>query len=178
MVDFMPYAQALFEVATEAQKDVSIGQEIQELAEVWSSNQELVQVFKHPKVKREEKKELLQKILGENVDPILFRFLLVLNQHDVLGYLPEIAAAYTKCFNKAHAIEIVDVESASELDAKQIQDLESVLAKKLKKTVRLNVKVNPDLIAGLRVHTSEFVLDNTVLTRANSMKEQIKKNQR
>ena len=175
MVDFMPYAQALFEVATEAQKDVSIGQEIQELAEVWSSNQELVQVFKHPKVKREEKKELLQ-ILGENVDPILFRFLLVLNQHDVLGYLPEIAAAYTKCFNKAHAIEIVDVESASELDAKQIQDLESVLAKKLKKTVRLNVKVNPDLIAGLRVHTSEFVLDNTVLTRANSMKEQIKKN--
>ena len=70
------YAQALFEVATEAQKDVSIGQEIQELAEVWSSNQELVQVFKHPKVKREEKKELLQKILGENVDPILFRFLL------------------------------------------------------------------------------------------------------
>lgn len=176
MVDFMPYAQALFEVATEAQKDVSIGQEVQELAEVWSSNQELVQVFKHPKVKREEKKELLQKILGENVDPILFRFLLVLNQHDVLGYLPEIAAAYTKCFNKAHAIEIVDVESASELDAKQIQDLESVLAKKLKKTVRLNVKVNPDLIAGLRVHTSEFVLDNTVLTRANSMKEQIKKN--
>lgn len=70
----------------------------------------------------------------------------------------------------------MDVESASELDAKQIQDLESVLAKKLKKTVRLNVKVNPDLIAGLRVHTSEFVLDNTVLTRANSMKEQIKKN--
>ena len=54
--------------------------------------------------------------------------------------------------------------------------MESVLAKKLKKTVRLNVKVNPDLIAGLRVHTSEFVLDNTVLTRANSMKEQIKKN--
>ena len=64
MVDFMPYAQALFEVATEAQKDVSIGQEIQELAEVWSSNQELVQVFKHPKVKREEKKELLQKFAG------------------------------------------------------------------------------------------------------------------
>ena len=70
---------------------------------------------------------------------------------------------------------MVEVYSAAALDPKQVEDLKKVLSERLHKTVELDVKVDPKLIAGLKVQTADFVLDNTVLARANEMKEQIKK---
>ena len=83
--------------------------------------------------------------------------------------------AYKKCYDKYHHIEMVEVYSAAALDPKQVEDLKKVLSERLHKTVELDVKVDPKLIAGLKVQTADFVLDNTVLARANEMKEQIKK---
>lgn len=176
MVDVMPYAQALFEIANESNDDEQVGKELKDLADLWSKNQDLIQFLKHPKVKREEKEKLLESILQDSKDATVSRFIRVCNQHDVVAYMPEIYQGYLKVFNKAHAIEVVEVESATDLDAKQCGNLKEVLAKKLNKTIQLNVKVDPSLIAGLRVRTNEFVLDNTILSKANSMKEKIKNN--
>ena len=176
MVDVMPYAQALFEIANESNDDEQVGKKLKDLADLWSKNQDLIQFLKHPKVKREEKEKLLESILQDSKDTTVSRFIRVCNQHDVVAYMPEIYQGYLKVFNKAHAIEVVEVESATDLDAKQCENLKEVLAKKLNKTIQLNVKVDPSLIAGLRVRTNEFVLDNTILSKANSMKEKIKNN--
>ncbi len=175
MVDVRPYAQALFEIAKENKEDESMGSTLKDLALIWEQNPEWVQLLRHPKIKREEKKERMDALLKESIPTLLLRFLYVCNLHDVAGFLPEIYQAYMKIYNEAHAIEWVEVESACALDEGQIEQLKAVLAKKLHKTIQLNNKVNPALIAGLRVQTSEFVLDNTILSKADSMKERIKK---
>ncbi|MDX8417672.1 MAG: ATP synthase F1 subunit delta [Absicoccus sp.] len=175
MIDMMPYAQALFEIGIESQKDAIYLDQLKACASVWMSDQELVAVLKHPKIKREQKEQILSACFEKAVDPVVFRYLRVLNQHDLCAYIPEIYQAYKKCYDKYHHIEMVEVYSAASLDAKQVEDLKKVLSKRLHKTVELDVKVDPKLIAGLKVQTADFVLDNTVLARANEMKEQIKK---
>jgi F0F1-type ATP synthase delta subunit len=49
-----------------------------------------------------------------------------------------------------------------------------MLEKKMNKKVELDIKEDPSLIAGLRVQTSRFVLDNSALARLNAMKEKLK----
>lgn len=176
MVDIRPYAQALFEIASENKEDEKIKLALKDLADLWEQNPEWVALLRHPKVKREEKKQMMDQVLSDSIPDVLLRFLSVCNKQDVVSYLPEIYQAYLKIYNDENAIEWVDVESASALDEIQENQLKAVLAKKLNKTIQLNIKVNPALIAGLRIKTSEFVLDNTILSKADSMKEKIKKN--
>ncbi len=176
MVDVRPYAQALFEIASENKEDEKIKSALKDLADLWAKNPEWVALLRHPKVKREEKKQMLDQVLTDSIPNVLQRFLHVCIKQDVASYLPEIHQAYEKIYNEANAIEWVEVESATALDESQESQLKDVLAKKLNKTIQLNIKVNPALIAGLRVKTSEFVLDNTILSKADSMKEKIKKN--
>lgn len=175
MKNLMPYAKALFEIGQESGKDALYLRQLSDCADVWNANSDFVALLNHPKVKRSEKENILSTCLESCVDAVLYRFLRVLNQHDVIGYLPQIYRDYKQCYDTYHRIETVEVVSASQLDEKQMDDLKQVLSKRLNKTVNLDVKVDPSLIAGLRVQTADFVLDNTILTKINEMKEKIKK---
>ena len=48
-----------------------------------------------------------------------------------------------------------------------------MLKEKLNKNVELTVDVDPDLIAGLKVKAKDIVLDNTVKTRLDNLKEKL-----
>ena len=95
--------------------------------------------------------------------------------HDVSAYIPEIFLAYREYYYKDHQIEVVNVTSASELDEQQMKALKALLTQKLKKNVELLINTDKSLIAGLRVQTSQFVLDNTIVSRAEAMKERMKR---
>ncbi len=169
-----PYSQALYEVASENHKEDVYRTSLQQLAQVWKDNQELVQFLKHPKVLRQQKEDLLRSMIAGQVDETLERFIYVCNAHDVSAYLPEIYDAYVDCYYRAHHIEKVKVVSATDLDETQIASLKNVLEKKLNKKIECDIRVDASLIAGMRVQTSQFVLDNTILSKAETMKEQIR----
>ena len=69
MMDMMPYAQALFELGTESQKDDVYLEQLKACSNVWVSNQKLVAVLKHPKIKREQKEQILSTCFEKDVDP-------------------------------------------------------------------------------------------------------------
>lgn len=174
MVDVKPYAQALFEIAQETSKEELYKDQLKKLSQIWKENPELILLLKHPKVTHEQKKEVLQEIISEE-DEGLQRFIYVCNSYDVAAYLPEIYRLYVSAYYKAMNIEIVKVKSASELEPSQQEALTDVLSKKLNKKVELSIQVDPSLIAGLRVQTQEFVLDNTVVSKVQAMKEEVGK---
>ncbi len=169
-----PYSQALYEVASETKKEDKYRDNLKELCQIWQENPDLVQFLKHPKVLREQKKEVLDQVVTRKYDGTFLRYIDVLNAHDVIAYMPEIYDAYVEIYYREHHIEIVKVTSASSLDATQVRELQRVLEAKLNKKVECNIKVDPTLIAGLRVQTSQFVLDNTVESRAASLKESLR----
>ncbi|MDO4467174.1 MAG: ATP synthase F1 subunit delta [Bacillota bacterium] len=171
---YKPYAQALFELASEQSKQDEYLGALKELETVWESTPELSKFFSHPKITKKQKQDCLESIFSKDVDPIVYRYLLVLNQHNMIGYFVQIVEAYKELWKEAKNIETIKVESATTLEEDQIQALKKMLESKLNKEVELVIKVDSSLIAGLRVQTKDFVLDNTVSSRLASMKEQLK----
>ncbi|MBP3853107.1 MAG: ATP synthase F1 subunit delta [Erysipelotrichaceae bacterium] len=175
MVEIKAFASALLELAAEKDVISQTREQLQETARVWKDNPDLVLYLKHPKVLKKEKQELLDQILADR-DTLMARFIKVLNQHDAAAYLEPIAEEFDRQMDELENRESVYVESAMPLDEAQQQALKEVLSKKMKKNIHLELHVDPKLIGGLRVKTKEFTLDNTVWTRAEKMKETLKKN--
>lgn len=170
---YMPYSQALYELAKDAKKEETWMQDLEKLALIWKENPDFVAALAHPKCKKEQKREWIKNLFSTSLDEILYRFLLVMIDHDKIHAFPSLYEAYKQCFQIAHKIERVSVRSASVLDQKQIDSLKAMLESKLNVSVDLDIQVDPTLIAGLRVQTKDLVLDNTVLSKIDAMKESL-----
>ena len=173
MVDYTPYAQALFELAQDSKQEMAWLSELKQVAQVITSVPELSKILAHPSIPRVKKKEIIQTAFESELDTTVFRFLLVLNEHNELSHLDKISDAYEECYRRKHRIEIVKVTSASKLDEDQLSRLKEMLEKKLNKTLELEVQVDPSLIAGIKVQANDLVMDNTVIAKIDAMKEAI-----
>ena len=148
MVDYTPYAQALFELAQDSKQEMAWMSELKQVAQVITSVPELSKILAHPSIPRVKKKEIIQTAFESELDTTVFRFLLVLNEHN-------------------------EVTSASKLDEDQLSRLKEMLEKKMNKILELEVQVDPSLIAGIKVQANDLVMDNTVIAKIDAMKEAI-----
>ena len=67
------------------------------------------------------------------------------------------------------------VESARELKAEDLERIRKALEKKTGRTISLRTKINPDLIAGIKVTVGSNVTDVTMKTKIEAMKEALLK---
>ena len=170
----MPYRQATYEIAKEADKEAEYKGVLYELSLIWEKEPSFVLALSHPKISKAEKQKWLMELFEDSLPPVMMKTLLIFNEHGVIQALPDIYKAYVQCFEKDHDIENVLVETACPLDEKQQTSLQKMLEQKLHKTISLTYKIDPELIAGLRVRAGDLVLDNTVLSRLEAIKEKIR----
>ncbi len=173
VTNFRPYANALFEIAQEQSREQEYLDQLRELETVWKSNPDFAMALSHPKIEKKKKKEWIAEIVADQVDPLILNFLYVMNDHGLAAFVPQIADEYQTLYRENEGIEEVFVQSAVELSQTQIDALSKMLKEKLKKKIELNVEVDPDLIAGLKVRAKDLVLDNTVKSRLDSLKEKL-----
>lgn len=175
MVDYSAsFAAALLDVATEENCENTIYDQLQQLANIWEENSDFQKMMKHPEQKKQVKLDMIHSVFQKKLHPVLLRFLEVCIAHDQAGNISQIVSVYEKKRRQANNIELVKVESATTLDQKQTDSLIHVLEERLQKKVELQVEVVPELIAGLRVQTENLVLDNSILSRMNVIKEKLK----
>lgn len=167
------FASAIYDIAQETDQEKEYLDVLKELDTVWNENETFRTALAHPKISRDQKKEWLDSIFKEKLDPTMMNFLKVLVIHDQAYQIPAIYDSYLELYRKDKNIEEVVVESAAPLSDSQMASLKKVLEKKLNKKVELKLVVDPKLIAGLRVKAKDLVLDNTVDSRLTSLKEKI-----
>ena len=69
------YGDALMEVALDGQKVDALYEEARALSNVWEENAELAALLDNPKIVKEEKQELLEKVFRDRISPEMFGFL-------------------------------------------------------------------------------------------------------
>jgi len=67
------------------------------------------------------------------------------------------------------------VESARELKAEDIERIRLALVKKTGREIIMTTKINPEVIAGIKVTVGNNVTDITMKTKIDSMKEALLK---
>src|SRR4051794_5727520 len=94
------YAQSILDLANEQKQAEAIGSELNQLRQVIESNPSAREVLINPAIGVEERAQMLGRTFRNNVSPLLFNALSVMNQHNRLGLIAEIAQAYSEMLDK------------------------------------------------------------------------------
>ena len=165
------YGDALFEIALDTNKCEEYRELVQGLKGTVSD--ELIRLLSHPKISKNEKKDIIENIYGNVVDEIFLNFFKVLIDKNrfssVCTIFDEFDADYIQHFNIIQA----SVFSARELTSDEKTRLEEKLSKKYDQKVECTYEVDERLIAGIIVKVKDQVMDNTAINRLNKMKDSI-----
>lgn len=169
-----PFAKALLELGQENGKEEQYLGQLREMEQACRANEDLKMILMHPSIPSEQKNALLRSLFPD-VDQTMKNFLQVLVAHRMSGHLDEIADEYQRLYDESHNIETVQVTSAAPLDQSQQQALCKALEMKLGCRIRMNIDVDPSLIAGMRIVTPHATIDGSYQGRLDAMKEQLRK---
>ena len=100
VTSYKPYSVALFELAKEIDKVAFYLEELESLTTIWNENDDFKKALRHPKITRLQKREWISQLFEKELDSMLYRFLLVMIEHDVIGYIPEIKDAYIEVYKE------------------------------------------------------------------------------
>jgi F-type H+-transporting ATPase subunit delta len=162
-----PYAEALFQaVGVDA---ASASGWLDELATV-AASEELRRFADSPKATPEQVFGLIAGVLTTKLPTLAENFLRTVIENGRLAALPEIAQQFRALKNaKLGAFDAI-VYSAFELDGSALADLSGVLEQRFARKLNLQVRLQPELIGGIRVVVGDEVLDASVQARLQQMK--------
>lgn len=101
------------------------------------------------------------------------KFLLTVSEENRLKYLEAIAGALPDAWCAARGIERIEVASAVELSAGQRQRLGANLEKALRRKVELEFRLEPELIAGLRLGRGSVQYDFSLAGSLRKLRESL-----
>lgn len=92
-------------------------------------------------------------------------FLNLLEEHNRLIVLPQIAELYERLLYEQDNVCLVQVQSAQTLTPAEVESLTQTLKRKIGRNVLLKTSVNPELIAGVLIEYDGQVIDQTLKGR-------------
>lgn len=162
-----PYAKAIFGLADSDAKQQEWQQFLDAASELTASP-EVAHHLRTPgfSVQLEQwLNEWLKQSRKEGLSEQEQNFLRILEEHDRIVVLPEITQAFTELCSQSHNVCIVQVKSASAMDAAAQKALADSLEKKLGKAVALEVEEAPELMAGVVIEYDGQVIDQSLQGR-------------
>lgn len=158
-----PYAQALLSIAKSKNSTEEIGADVRAVLGLYSGSKELETFLGNPFVQPENKKALLKQVLGEDVNPYLRNFLLLLIDKRRIEFLQPILQQYLALLRQLNQTVLAEVISAVPLTEAQQQSVkEKVLAITKARQVELETKIDRDIIGGVIIKVGSQVIDSSL----------------
>lgn len=168
-----PYAKAAYEFAAGAgQADAWAA--LLALAAQAVNEPVVIQQLGNPELSSEQKVALLTQLSEGNGNTEFVNFLHVLGDNDRLAILPAVYEAFFELKEAADRTQEVEVQSAFELSAEQLQTLAAALSKRLDRTVVPRATVNKALLGGLVIRAGDLVIDGSVRGKLEKLAEALK----
>ena len=123
--------------------------------------------------------DVRQKVMAKiaesmQADAIMTSFLNLLIEKKRADILPDIAEAMQGMVDKDQNISHGSIVSAVELDNALLEKIQATLEKLTGNKVILETQVDPSIIGGILAKVGDLVLDGSIKTQLNGLKESIK----
>lgn len=165
------YALALYEIAESKDKVDEYLEDLREICDIIDSNPELQEVIRHPQISTHKKKKIFVNIFKGRIDSELLSFLLILIEKDRIGYLRE----------KLNEMEKIDLERKNTLKGiiktavplldNEFDKLKEIFEQKYDKSIIFEKEVDKNVLGGVYVRVGNDVIDGTVKSKVDEMKE-------
>ncbi|UAA38781.1 F0F1 ATP synthase subunit delta [Paraneptunicella aestuarii] len=158
-----PYAKAAFDYALDNSAVGKWQEMLMFAAEV--ANNDTIKELVSGSLASEKLASLFNSVCDDQLDDKGQNFIKVLAENRRLQALPEILSLFNE-FKAEYDKEIdVDVKSATDLSAKQQEELGASLEKRLARKVKLHCSVDPLLVAGMIIRAGDTVIDGSVKSK-------------
>jgi len=167
------YGGSLYDLAAEENLTETIKDQLLELKTIFRENPEYLRLLKEPAIKKAERLDLIDKALGESCEKYLINFIKILCERGLLGEFEGCCDTFVKRFNADHNIAEAVVTSAVKLNEAQLAALKSKLEARSGKSVSLIQKLDPKVLAGIKVELEGVQLDGTLSGRLSDISRKL-----
>ena len=168
-----PYAEAAFRLADGTGKLAEWSAMLVALAQV-SGDVRVRAAMGDPNLSAAKIAGLFISILSGRLTGECENFVRVLAENRRLALLPEIRAQYETLRNEREGIVEAEIQSAFELDSAQLSDLTARLEKHTGRKVRTHIRVEKELIGGVRVVIGDKVIDASARAQLAALESALK----
>lgn len=165
------YAEALLAIAEEQKKSDEFGEELGSLQGIFVQSRDLRILFESPKVPRAEKVALLDRVFGGKVSTPVLNLLKTLVERGRQTLFPEICVVFSEKLDEARGRTHVTITSASALSDELRDRIVAAIGQKTGRTVVSAERVDEDLLGGVKIRIGDTVIDGSIRTRLNKMRE-------
>jgi F-type H+-transporting ATPase subunit delta len=170
-----PYVKALFELISDnslvLKQSLEILLSIENISE---HNTDFLAVLSNPTLRSDLKLSILNKLfpqISELKD--LDKLIQLMIKKKKAHLIPALGNLLKRVMLEKDNIDEVQIISSHELSAAQIDNLKVFLGQFLNKQIQIKSKIDKSLIGGLIIQTENYIFDNSLKSRLNSMKEKI-----
>ena len=169
------YATALFELARDENSIDAVKAELDRFAAMLDESADLKRLVRSPVFAAEAQLKALSAVLEKaEITGVSANFLKVLAANRRLFAVSEVIRAFNALVAKFKGEATADVTVAETLSDKNLEALKAALKSVTGKDVTLDVKVDPSIIGGLVLKLGSRMVDSSLRTKLNSIKNAMK----
>ena len=167
-----PYAQAVFETATEESK-LTEWSEMLGLLEAVVTDAQMKSVLTSPKLDAAALSDFVQGVCGDALSEKGSNLVKVLADARRLSFIPELSKLYEQLRAEAEGVIEVGVTSAYELSPEQQVTISEAMANRLGRKVEITNDIDDSLIGGVIIRAGDSVIDASVKGRLKALATQM-----
>ena len=170
------YGDALFELAVEKDKVDVLLEEIEQLKEVLSENEDFGRLMNHPKIIKEEKIQVAKDVFSGRISGELLGFLTIIITKDRYRDIDAILDYFIAEVKRYKGIGIATVTTAVPLKEEQCKKIEQKLLDTTQFTkMEMHYQLDESLIGGMVVRIGDRVVDSSIKTKLSELQKELLK---
>lgn len=166
------YAQALFELAAQEDKAEPWAAQVEFMAAAMRDG-EFNAFLKHAEVPLERKIAALTAVLPE-VDPLVRNLGALLITRGAVDSVGEVAVGYQRLLDAQLDRQQVEVTTAVELAAAELERVREFVAGLIRKEVALTARVDAAILGGIVIQIGDRLLDGSARARLENLRKQLR----
>lgn len=163
-----PYAVAVYRLAKE-KSALAKWSEMLGFASTVSTDAQMRALIEDPKLASADIERLFLLVCGDKLDVSGQNLIKLLVEYGRLALMPEITMIYEELKAQEEGTLDAEITAAAKLDDAQIKTLVSQLQARFGKKVETTVKVDPDIIGGIKIVVGDTVIDASVRGRLQEL---------
>lgn len=167
------YASALIDVAIERGKLDSMTEELEFLDKVFKDNEELLSLLREARISKSEKHQIISNIFENKLSEEVLNFMFVLADNNRFYCFKDIIKSYKKMIDEKNGFETGVVYSVKKLGKETLLNLENELGRAFGESIKLENRIDPKLIGGIKVYVAGKLVDASYKTGLEKIRKSL-----
>ena len=164
------YAKALYNVANEKQDVKIVLKNIKYIVFAIRYIPELSYLLKTNKVSIENKINILENVLKNNISKLEIELITNLLMENNILLLSEIATNYEYLLKNDSNVVDMMIISSNDFSDDEVESIKSKIESKIHKKINLETKIDKKVIGGIKLRIGNTLIDNTISRRLDKLK--------